>query len=287
MKHRAVTKAIIPVAGIGTRFLPATKAQPKEMLPIVDKPVLQYIVEDCVKAGIKDIIFVTSVGKRALEDHFDRNFELEYRLEQKGKKKELKEIAKIGKLANFAFVRQAKPLGDGHAILQALPFVDDDEPIMTTFGDDYVVDIASELVDVYQEHGQSVLSAIEVPKEETHRYGIIGGDKMNKRLWRATSWVEKPKKGKAPSNLAWPGPAILTPEVWQRIYNKPESAGEIRMAGAFDEHFKDGGSMLAHIVKTPRFDCGSKLEYIKAQIHFGMQREEFRKDLKKYMKSFR
>ena len=255
------------------------------MLPIIDKPILQYLVEDMVSAGIKDIIFVTAIGKRALEDHFDRNFELEYRLAQKKKKELLKEVEKIGKLANFAFVRQPKPLGDGHAVLQALPFVDDDEPVMVMFGDDLVVDIAKQLVKVYEKNDQSVLSVLEVPKKETHKYGIVGGEWMKKdKLWRATSWVEKPAKGKAPSNLAWPGPAILKPDVWKRLYDKPESAGEIRLAGAYDQHFREGGSMLAHVVNTPRFDCGSKIEYVKAQLYFGLKRPEMRSELKKYIK---
>lgn len=285
-KPRPVTKAILPVAGLGTRFLPATKALPKEMLPIIDKPILQYLVEDMVAAGIKDIIFVTAIGKRALEDHFDRNFELEYRLEQKKKKAILKEIAKIGKLANFAFVRQPKPLGDGHAVLQALPFVDDDEPIMTMFGDDLTIGIAQELVDAYKEHDASILNVIKVPKADTKRYGIIGGTKINKHLWRADQWVEKPAPKEAPSNLAWTGPCIMKPDVWKLLYEEPESAGEIRLAGAFDMYFKDGGTMLAHVVDpSRRFDVGNKLDYIKAQIYFGLQRDEFKKDLRAYMKS--
>ena len=284
---RPVTKAVIPVAGIGTRFLPATKAQPKEMMPLVDKPVIQYIVEDMVAAGIKDIIFVTSMGKRAIEDHFDRNFELEYRLAQKGKKKELKDIAKIGKLANFAFVRQDKPLGDGHAVLSALPFIDDDESVMIMFGDDLALGLAKDLKATYEKHGEPVLGVIEVPKNETHRYGIIGGNKLEKNLWRATSWIEKPKKN-PPSNLAWNGSAILSHDLLKRLRNtKPGKDGEIRLAGMYKDLFRDGGTLNAHIIDNVRFDCGNKLEYLKANIYLGYQRPEFRKEIKKYIKNLK
>ncbi|NQV11775.1 UTP--glucose-1-phosphate uridylyltransferase [Candidatus Uhrbacteria bacterium] len=284
---RTVTKAIIPVAGIGTRFLPATKAQPKEMLPIVDKPVIQYIVEDMVAAGIKDIIFVTSMGKRALEDHFDRNFELEYRLAQKKKKAELKEISKIGKLANFAFVRQDKPLGDGHAILSALPFVDDDEDVMIMFGDDLAVGLASDLKATFEQYNEPVLGVIEVPKDKTHRYGIIGGEKINKNLWRANSWIEKPKSN-PPSNLAWQGSAILSHELLKRLKKtRPAKDGEIRLAGMYEDYFNEGGTLNAHIINNVRFDCGNKLDYLKANIYFGMQRPEFRSEIKKYIKTLK
>ena len=286
MKHATVTKAVLPVAGLGTRFLPATKAQPKEMLPIIDKPIVQYMVEDMVRAGIKDIIFVTSNGKRALEDHFDRNFELEYRLEQQGMTKELEEIAEIGKLANFAFVRQPKPLGDGHAVLQALPFIDDDEAVMIMFADDLVVDIAPQLVAAYKAHQRPILSALEVPRESLSRYGIMSGTPAGDGLFEVNGWVEKPKPKDAPSNLAWPGPAILTPEILECLKTTaPGPDGEIRLANAYQQHFKNGGTMLASIITTPRFDCGNKLEYVKAQIHFGLQRKEFKKDLIAFMKT--
>ncbi len=286
-KKRPVTKAIIPVAGIGTRFLPATKAQPKEMLPLVDKPVIQYIVEDMVAAGIKDIIFVTSMGKRAIEDHFDRNFELEYRLAQKKKTAELKEISKIGKLANFAFVRQDKPFGDGHAILSALPFIDDNEDVMIMFGDDLAVGLAADLLKTFQEHEEPVLGMIDVPKDQTHRFGIIGGEKINKRLWRANSWVEKPKRN-PPSTLAWQGSAILSYDMLARLKKtKPAKDGEIRLAGMYEDYFNEGGTILAHVIDNVRFDCGNKLEYLKAQMYFGMQRPEFKKELRAYMKTLK
>ncbi len=283
--HRPVTKAILPVAGIGTRFLPVTKAQSKEMLPIVDKPIIQYMVEDMVAAGIEDIIFVTSHGKRALEDHFDRNFELEYRLEQKGKTKELEEIKNIGKLANFAFVRQPKPLGDGHAVMQGLPFIDDDESVLMMFGDDLVIGISKLMIEMHEKHGEAIISAIEVPKEETNRYGIMDASKDGE-LTRISGFVEKPDPKDAPSTLAWPGHAILTPEILKRLPTAtPSVGGEHRIADAFREHFEGGGSALAHVVNTPRFDCGNKLEYLKAQLFFGLQRDEFKKDLHTFIKT--
>lgn len=286
---RKVTKAIIPVAGLGTRFLPAAKAQPKEMLPLVDKPIIQYIVEGVVDAGITEIIFVTSNGKRALEDHFDRNFELEYRLEQKGKKEELKEISKIGKLANFAFVRQHKPLGDGHAILSALPFIDNDEAVLITFGDDLTIGkpgLAEQLIDIYKKTGESVIGVLDIPKEDTKRYGIIGGDKIKNGLWRANFWIEKPEPKKAPSTLAWNGSAVLTYDVLKRLtIVKPSADGEIRLANCFDEHFKSGGTVLAKVIKNPRFDCGNKLDYVKAQVYFALKRPELKKDFTKYLRT--
>ncbi|MBI2476918.1 UTP--glucose-1-phosphate uridylyltransferase GalU [Candidatus Uhrbacteria bacterium] len=287
--HRAVTKAIIPVAGLGTRFLPATKAQPKEMLPIVDKPVIQLIVEEAVASGIRDIIFVTSIGKRALEDHFDRNFELEYRLEQKKKIEELREVASIGRLARFAFVRQNKPLGDGHAILSAVPFIDDDEPIAILFGDDVVdhkTPVLKQLIDVYDKHGNPVIALLEVPKRETSLYGVIGGKNVGKRLYEIHSFVEKPKPANAPSNLAVVGKYILTPEALQLLKKqKPGRDGEIRLADAFITALHKKQTLHGFVFEGTRFDCGNKLEYVKAQIHFGLQRPEFKKDLLSYIQS--
>jgi len=179
-----IKKAIIPVAGMGTRFLPATKAQPKEMLPVVDKPVIQYIVEEAVAAGIEEIIFVTAIGKRAIEDHFDRNFELEYRLEQKHKHKELKQIREIGKLAKFAFVRQNKPLGDGHAVLSASAFIAEDEAVAVLFGDDIIVGrtpALREMIETFEKYRTPIIGVEEVPKEKISNYGIVEGLKVDKK----------------------------------------------------------------------------------------------------------
>jgi len=289
IKKQKVTKAIIPAGGLGTRFLPATKAQPKEMLSIVDKPIIQYIVEDLVSAGIEEIVFVTSNGKRALEDHFDRNFELEYRLLEKKKQKEYDTILKIGKLARFAFVRQDQLLGDGHAVLRALPHIPADEPVFLALGDNIIVGkkgVASQLVDVYEKYERPVLATYNVPEKETHHYGIMGGKEMKDGLWSVENWVEKPKPGKAPSTMAWPGFAILTPDVLSHLRNlRPALDGEIRNADAFKSYFNAGGSMLAHLVQGQVFDCGNKLEFVKAQIHFGLQNPETRDGLLSYLKT--
>ena len=286
-----IRKAIIPVAGMGTRFLQASKAQPKEMLPVVDKPVIQYIVEEAVDAGIEEIIFVTAIGKRALEDHFDRNFELEYRLEQKKKMKELEEIAKIGKLAKFAFVRQAKPLGDGHAILSAVPFVEQHEPVAIIFGDDIIAGrtpAIGQLIKVYEKYGDPVAAIQEVPKKDVSRYGVIGGVQVQKKVWQVDTFVEKPEKKKAPSNLAIVGRYVVTPEILNLLTSqKPGKGGEIRLADAFITHLKSGKVMYGCKFDGDRYDCGNKLEFVKAQIALGMKHPEVRTGLRKYLKNLK
>lgn len=283
-----IKKAIIPVAGMGTRFLPATKAQPKEMLPVVDKPVIQYIVEEAVDAGIEEIIFVTAIGKRAIEDHFDRNFELEYRLEQKNKHEELKQIAKLGKLAKFAFVRQAKPMGDGHAILSALPFIAEDEAVAVLFGDDIIyspkIPAIGQLIKVYEKYGDPVAAIQEVPKKDVSSYGVIGGKKLDEKIWEVSDFVEKPAKEDAPSNLAIVGRYVLTPELLQRLPNqKPGKDGEIRLADAFISHLNDGKAMYGCKFDGERFDCGNKLQFIIAQIELGLHHPEVKKKLRSYI----
>ncbi len=283
-----IKKAIIPVAGMGTRFLPATKAQPKEMLPVVDKPVIQYIVEEAVAAGIEEIIFVTAIGKRAIEDHFDRNFELEYRLEQKNKHEELKQISKLGKLAKFAFVRQAKPLGDGHAILSALPFIAEDEAVAVLFGDDIIYSprtpAIGQLIKVYEKYGAPVAAIQEVPKKDVSSYGVIGGKKIDEKVWEVTEFVEKPAKEDAPSNLAIVGRYVLTPELLQRLpKQKPGKDGEIRLADAFISHLKEKQPMYGCKFDGERFDCGNKLQFIIAQIELGLHHPEVKKKLRSYI----
>ncbi|MEK7452040.1 MAG: UTP--glucose-1-phosphate uridylyltransferase, partial [Patescibacteria group bacterium] len=242
-----IRKAIIPVAGMGTRFLPAAKAQPKEMLAVVDKPVIQYIVEEAVASGIEEIIFVTAIGKRAIEDHFDRNFELEYRLEQKKKLEALKEIQKIGKLAKFAFVRQTKPLGDGHAILSALPFVEKNEPVAVLFGDDIIdgsIPALKQLIELYNEFESPVIALQKVPKKDVSSYGVIGGKKLAKNAWQIDRFVEKPTVSEAPSNLIVIGRYIITPEIMATLPQVSAGKdGEIRLADAFTKHLSNGKSL--------------------------------------------
>lgn len=284
-----IRKAIIPVAGMGTRFLPATKAQPKEMLPVVDKPVIQYIVEEAVAAGIEEIIFVTAIGKRAIEDHFDRNFELEYRLEQKKKLKELETIQEVGRLAKFAFVRQNSPKGDGHAILSAAPFVSSDEPVAILFGDDIItgkVPTIAQLINVYEKYGDPVCAIQEVPMDDVSRYGVIGGIEVGKNTWEIKRFVEKPKKDEAPSNLAVVGRYIITPEILRRLESQePGKDGEIRLADAFEGHLRDGKALYGCKFQGNRYDCGNKLQFIIAQIELGLQHPEVKDELTSYLKS--
>lgn len=295
-----IRKAIIPVAGMGTRFLPAAKAQPKEMLAVVDKPVIQYIVEEAVASGIEEIIFVTAIGKRAIEDHFDRNFELEYRLEQKKKMDALKEIQKIGKLAKFAFVRQTKPLGDGHAILSALPFVEKHEPVAVLFGDDIIdgkIPALKQLIDVYNEYESPVIALQKVPKKDVSNYGVIGGKKLSGvsspltkggvrggSVWQIDRFVEKPEVKEAPSDLIVIGRYIITPEIMNLLPSVLSGKdGEIRLADAFALYLSENKSLYGCQFDGTRYDCGSKLGFVKAQIELGLKHKDVGNDLKKYL----
>jgi len=284
-----IRKAIIPVAGMGTRFLPASKAQPKEMLAVVDKPVIQYIVEEAVASGIEEIIFVTSVGKRALEDHFDRNFELEYRLQQKKKLKELEEVSRVGKLARFAFVRQSKPLGDGHAVLSALPFVDAHEPVAVLFGDDIIggkVPALKQLMDVYATYQDPVIALQAIPKKDVSNYGVAGGQALSKHVFQINSFAEKPPAAKAPSNLVFVGRSIITPELFQTLQTqKPGKDGEIRLADAFATYLKRKRAFYGCVFEGTRYDCGNKLGFVKAQIELGLQHPEVGAGLRTYLKT--
>lgn len=287
-RNRMIRKAIIPVAGMGTRFLPASKAQPKEMLAVVDKPVIQYIVEEAVASGIEEIIFVTSIGKRAIEDHFDRNFELEYRLEQKGKKKELEMVGAIGKLAKFAFVRQTKPLGDGHAVLAALPFVDPHEPVAVLFGDDIIdgkVPALAQLIQTYETYKDSVVALQEVERSEVSNYGVIGGTQVEKHVWQINQFVEKPPEAKAPSNLIAVGRYVLTPDVLALLKTqKAGKDGEIRLADAFGTHLHHKHVLYGCRFEGTRYDCGSKLGYLKAQVELGLKHPDIGPALHRYLK---
>lgn len=291
MERKSVKKAIIPVAGLGTRFLPATKAQPKEMLPVVDKPVIQYIVEEAVASGIEEIIFVTSMGKRAIEDHFDRNFELEYRLEEKKKKKELEEVARISKLAKFAFVRQGAPLGDGHAVLSAMPFVDEHEPVAVLFGDDIIaskIPALKDLIEIYDRYNDPIITVSKVSKKEVNRYGVIDGKKVSLGLWEINKFVEKPSPEEAPSNLIFAGRAIITPEIMKILSTqKAGRDGEIRLANAFETYLKKGRAIYAKLHEGKRYDCGAKLGFLIAQVELGLAHKEVGKQFSKYLKNMK
>jgi UTP--glucose-1-phosphate uridylyltransferase len=284
-----IRKAIIPVAGMGTRFLPAAKAQPKEMLAVVDKPVIQYIVEEAVASGIEEIIFVTAIGKRAIEDHFDRNFELEYRLEQKKKMRELEAIKGIGKLAKFAFVRQSKPLGDGHAVLSAVPFIDQHEPVAVMFGDD-IIDgkkpALSQIIEAYETYHDPVVALQKVPRKTVSSYGVIGGKKVKDNIWEIDEFVEKPAVAEAPSDLIVIGRYILTPEVIALLGSvTPGKDGEIRLADAFAAYLQKDRALYGCVFEGTRYDCGNKLGFLKAQVELGLKHPEIGNELKKYLRT--
>ncbi len=274
-----IKKAILPVAGFGTRFLPATKAQPKEMLPIFDTPAIQFIVEEVVAAGIEEIIFVTGRGKQSIENHFDANFELEYALKVKGKKKELEMIQKISKMANFSYVRQSKPMGDGHAILCAKNLIEKNEPVVVLFGDDLVdnqngKNAVQQLIEVYEKTKKSVILLEEVEKEETKKYGIVDFVKEKDFYGKISGFVEKPDPKDAPSNLGVIGKFILTPDLL-KILEKTEVGkdGEIRLASAFIESIRRGDTLYGKILEGERFDTGDKFGFLKATLHYALKKE--------------
>ncbi len=277
-----IRKAVIPVAGFGTRFLPATKAQPKEMLTLVDKPVIQYVVEEAVAAGIEEIIFVTSQTKRAIEDHFDRNSELEDRLAQKGKTKALTELLKISNLAKFAFVRQQTPLGDGHAILSALPFVDPNEPIAVLFGDDVFdapTPVTGQLVEAYEKYHDPIIALYDVGKKNVSSYGIVSGTKVSKQVMQLSGFIEKPTIKKAPTSLAAVGRYIITPAIMTLLKKqRPGPDGEIRLADAFIAHLASNAPIYGRIVDGERYDCGNKLQFLIAAVDHALKHAEVNGD---------
>lgn len=286
--HPPVKKAIIAVAGLGTRFLPATKAIPKEMLPIVDKPVVQYIVEEAVEAGIEEVIFVTSLGKRALEDHFDYNFELAYKLKAKKKHDLLERVKKISDLASFAYVRQPLQKGDGHAILMAQHLVED-EPVAVLFGDDLTHNpkksALKQMMETYQKYGDPVIATYTVPKADTKKYGIIKGKEIEQKTLQVTGFVEKPDPKKAPSREAAIGKYIVTPALMKELKKtKPGKDGEIRLAGAL-ETYVEKYPVYARSIEGERFDCGSKLGWLQANVAFALQHKEYKNEFKNYLKS--
>lgn len=282
-----ITKAIIPVGGFGTRFLPATKAQPKEMLPVVDKPVIQYIVEEAAAAGIKEIIFITSQNKRAIEDHFDRNFELEYRLREKGDKKTLGQMLDISDLAQFVYIRQRSPKGDGDAILRARDLIGD-EPCAVFFGDDLVdakVPAIKQLMAVYEKYGDPVVCVTPRPKATLSRYGVVSGTALDKSTLQVKKLVEKPATNKAPSNLAIFGRYIITPTVFDTLAKlKPRKNEEIRLADALTEYVKKH-ALYAHVLDGTPYDCGNKADYLRAIIAFGLKHPDVRVALREIIET--
>ncbi|TXC78497.1 UTP--glucose-1-phosphate uridylyltransferase GalU [Metabacillus litoralis] len=285
-----VRKAIIPAAGLGTRFLPATKAQPKEMLPIVDKPTIQYIIEEAVASGIEDIIIVTGRGKRAIEDHFDKSYELEETLAKKGKFEQLEEIQGISKLANIHYIRQKEPLGLGHAIACASRFIGN-EPFAVLLGDDIVHcpenPCLKQLIDTFEEHDCSVIGVQQVPEQDVSKYGVVSIDKNNNNgnVFAVNDLVEKPSISEAPSNYAIMGRYVLTPGIFDILENQaPGAGGEIQLTDAIKELNVQQHVMACDFVGK-RYDVGDKFGFIKATLEFALGREDLKSDVLEYLKS--
>ncbi len=281
-----ITKAIIPAAGFGTRFLPATKAQPKEMIPVVDKPTLQYIIEEAIKAGIEEILIVTNRNKHAIEDHFDRSIELELLLERSGKTELLKEIRDISELVRIHYVRQMEAKGLGHAILCGKAFVGN-EPFAVLLGDD-IVDAEQpcigQLMDAYNEFKGTVLGVQAVPVSQTNKYGIVDGEKLNDNTYSVKALVEKPASGEEPSNIAILGRYIISPKVFEILENTaPGKGDEIQLTDALNKLAQED-KVYARVFKGRRYDVGDKMGYLEATIDFALKRDELRKPLLEYMK---
>ncbi|MDQ0873219.1 UTP--glucose-1-phosphate uridylyltransferase [Paenibacillus sp. V4I3] len=274
---KTVKKAIIPAAGLGTRFLPATKAMPKEMLPIIDKPTIQYIVEEAIESGIEDIIIVTGKGKRAIEDHFDNAFELEYKLMEAGKLELLKEVQRSSKV-EIHYIRQKEPKGLGHAIWCARRFIGD-EPFAVLLGDDIVsaqVPCLRQLIQQYETTGASVIGVQTVPDDQTYRYGIVDPLKQKGRLYQVNNFIEKPPLGQAPSNLAIMGRYILTPEIFQFLeLHETGAGGEIQLTDAIQK-LNEIQQAYAYNFEGIRYDVGEKLGFILTTLDFGLSNNELR-----------
>lgn len=280
-----VRKAIIPAAGLGTRFLPATKAMPKEMLPIVDKPTIQYIVEEAVESGIEDIIIVTGKGKRAIEDHFDNSFELEQNLLEKQKYELLNEVQKSSKMVDIHYIRQKEPKGLGHAIWCARKFIGN-EPFAVLLGDDIVradKPCLKQMMEQYEYYRASIIGVKHVSDEEVSRYGIVDGFELEEGVYKINHLVEKPKKAEAPSNLAIMGRYILTPRVFEILNNQtPGAGGEIQLTDGIAElnHYE---SVYAYEFNGTRYDVGEKMGFIQTTIEYALQREDLRYGLLNYL----
>ncbi len=285
-----VRKAVIPAAGLGTRFLPATKSTPKEMLPIVDTPTIQYIVEEAVKSGIEDIMIITNGNKHSMENHFDINYELEMRLKEAGKLKEVDEIRQIASLANIVYVRQKEPKGLGHAISCARSFIGN-EPFAILLGDDLVVPDGKpallQLIDAYNDKGCSVLGVQKVPHNDTKKYGVVSPSKdvtYNKRLFKVVDMVEKPNPEDAPSDYAVLGRYVLTPEIFDILENtKPGVNGEIQLTDALRK-LMESQAMYACDFTGNRYDIGDKFGFVKATIDFSLKRADLGPKVRDYVK---
>ena len=277
-------KAVIPAAGLGTRFLPATKAQPKEMLPVYDKPTIQYVIEESVSSGVDDILIVTGKGKRSIEDHFDRSFELEHHLKTKGKEDFLKEIEYISDLADIHFIRQKKQKGLGDAIYCAKKHVGND-PFVVMLGDTITKDTVpctKQLIDIYERYGKSVIALEEVPDEKVERYGIIGGEEIEDSIYKIDKLVEKPPLRVAPSNLAIMGRYVLTPDIFDCIENvEPGYGGEIQLTDALSKL----DEIYGQVFKGESFDIGNRIDWLKTSLKFALEDEDAKEDILNFIKN--
>jgi UTP--glucose-1-phosphate uridylyltransferase len=283
-----VRKGVFPAAGLGTRFLPATKAQPKEMLPLVDKPTIQYVVEEAVASGLSEIVIVTGRNKRAIEDHFDAAFELEYYLNDRGKVEELAQIKTISELASVSYVRQKEPLGLGHAILCARPLVAD-EPFAVFLGDDIIggahTPCMRQLLDVFERYGGPVIAVERVAWERLHQYGVIAGRPVGDNVYEITDLVEKPRAQDAPSDLAIIGRYVLTPDIFGILAEtSADTRGEIQLTDAL-RTLRRRRPMYAVAFEGKRYDTGDKLGFLKATVEFALARPDLADDFRAYLKS--
>jgi UTP--glucose-1-phosphate uridylyltransferase len=278
-----VKKAVIPAAGLGTRFLPATKAQPKEMLPLVDKPAIQYVVEEAVRAGIRDILIVTGRGKRTLEDHFDRSFELEHYLEKAGKHEELKQVREISEMASIHYIRQRDPIGLGAAVATAEHHVGG-EPFVVLLGDDIASDqLLERMIATYQQYGRSVIAVQEVRREDISLYGAVTPEFVGDDLARVLDIVEKPPVEDAPSNLAVIGRYVLTPEIFDAIRETtPDAGGETQLTDAIALLARQQ-AVYALVFDGPRYDIGKRLDYLRATVELGVDREDIGPEFRAFL----
>ncbi len=285
----SVKKAVFPAAGLGTRFLPATKAQPKEMLPLVDKPMIQYVVEEAVASGLTEIIIVTGRGKRAIEDHFDSAFELEYYLQDRGKLEELAEIKTISELASVSYVRQREPLGLGHAILCARPLVGE-EPFGVFLGDDLIVaanPCMRQLLGVFERYGDPVVAVERVPRDQISRYGVIRPKPLGGKVYEVLDLVEKPPADEAPSDLAIIGRYVLTPDLFPVLAEtRPDARGEIQVTDAL-RTLRRTRALYAVEFEGKRYDTGDKLGFLKATVEFALARPDLAEPFRAYLKTLK
>ena len=285
---KKITKAVFPVAGMGSRFLPATKASPKEMMPVVEKPLIQYAVEEAVAAGITDMVFITGRNKRAIEDHFDKAYELEAELAARGKDELLRIVQEvIPKHVNCIYIRQTEALGLGHAVLCARPAMQD-EPFAVILADDLIdgeVPIVKQMVDVYERHHCSILGVQDVPRAQTRQYGIVSSSNLEPGVERVNGIVEKPAPDVAPSTLAVVGRYILTPRIFYHLEHvRPGTGGEIQLTDGIAALMQEE-ELLAYRFNGTRYDCGSKLGYLQAQVAFGLKHPELRDEFAAYLRT--